>query len=166
MIKDLEIVDIRDKVGDIINKVKEMLETARIILPNKISFEISHHYGLEKFNETGAVIINCVNRQYCKKIIVMLPGQKHPAHKHKIKEETFHVLYGDITILIDGVEETYKAGDMKLINRESIHSFSTQKGVIFEEISTQDIVNDSYYEDKKVTDNNKRKTRFTYWRDN
>ena len=60
----------------------------------------------------------------------------------------------------------YKAGDMKLINRESIHSFSTQKGVIFEEISTQDIVNDSYYEDKKVTDNNKRKTRFTYWRDN
>ena len=166
MIKDLKIVDIRDKVENIINKIKEMLDNARIILPNKVSFELSHHYGFENFNEVGAVIINCVNREYCKKIIVMLPGQKHPAHKHKIKEETFQVLYGDITISVDGKTEDLKAGDIKLVNRESMHSFLTHNGVIFEEISTQHILNDSYYEDEKVATNNKRKTKFTYWRDN
>jgi len=166
MTKNLEVIDISIKVENIINKVKQMLDKARIILPNKISFEISHHYGLDKFDEVGAVIINCINREYCKKIIVMLPGQKHPAHKHKVKEETFQVLYGDITISIDGVTEVYKAGDMKLVKRESMHSFSTQNGVIFEEISTQHIINDSYYEDETIVNNNKRKTRFTYWRDN
>lgn len=166
LIKNLKIIDIRKKVEDIIDRVKEMLHNAKIVLPKKVSFEISNHYGLENFEEIGAVIINCVNREYCKKIIVMFPGQKHPAHKHKVKEETFCVLYGDISISIEGVSETLKAGDIKLVNRDKTHEFSTQKGVIFEEISTQNIANDSYYVDKKISNNYRRKIKFTYWRDN
>ena len=166
MIKDLKIVAIRDKVENIINKVKEMLEKARVVLPNKVSFEISHHYGLDKFDEIGAVIINCANIQYCKKIIVMFAGQQHPAHKHKIKEETFRVIYGDMTISVDGITENFKVGDKKLVKIGNLHSFSTQNGVVFEETSTQNVSNDSYYEDEAIINNIKRKTRFTYWRDN
>ena len=40
-----------------------------------MDFEISHHYGIQRFHEFGATIINFVNREYCKKLIVMVPGQ-------------------------------------------------------------------------------------------
>ena len=164
MIKNLKIIDTKSQLKNIIDKVKKILNKAKILLPNKIYFEISHHYGLEKFDEFGAVIINSVNKEEYKKIIVMLPGQKHPAHKHKIKEETFHILYGDVTISIDGIAETFKIGDKKFVKKGSFHSFSTQKGVIFEESFTQNTLNDSYYEDEKIVTNKKRKTQFIYWK--
>ena len=53
----------------------------------------------------GATIINCINREYCKKIIIMLPGQENPAHSHLKKEETFQVLHGVLTINIAGEEK-------------------------------------------------------------
>jgi len=162
MIKDLKITDTINKVENIVNKAKDILGKAKIVLPNKISFEISHHYGIEKFDEFGAVIINCFNKECYKKIIVMFPGQKHPAHKHKLKEETFRVLYGDIAISLDEITENFKVGDKKLVKKECLHSFSTQKGVVFEEIATQNILNDSYYEDENITANNKRKTTVIY----
>ena len=30
------------------------------------------------------------------KIVVLFANQKHPLHKHKIKEETFQILYGKL----------------------------------------------------------------------
>jgi quercetin dioxygenase-like cupin family protein len=156
---------IREKVGSIINKVNEILKEAKIVLPHKVSFEISHHYGIDNFDESGATIINCINREYCKKLIVMLEGQKHPAHIHKLKEETFHVLYGDMNIKVNGIEKEYMPGDIVLVERESVHSFSTKNGVIFEEISTTNFINDSYYEDEKIIKNKKRKTELTFWRE-
>jgi N-acetylneuraminate synthase len=160
MIKDLKMINISSKVENIVSKVKDMLKKANIVFPKNILFEISHHYGIENFDEFGAVIINCVNKEEYKKIIVMLPGQKHPAHKHKVKEETFKVLYGDVTISVDGNEEVFKVGDKKLVKKGSLHSFSTKDGVIFEERFTQNILNDSYYEDDKIVTNKKRKTQF------
>ena len=50
---------------------------------------MSHHYGIEKYEEWGAAILNCINREYCKKLIVLLPGQNHPFHHPVKKEETF-----------------------------------------------------------------------------
>ena len=53
----------------------------------------------------AVLIINVVNREYCKKLIVLLPGQKHPEQYHNIKEETFVVLYGDVALTLDGVDK-------------------------------------------------------------
>ena len=163
MLNNLEVRDNRTIVESIITRAKEILKEARIVLPNKVSLEISHHYGLDKFDEVGAVIINCVNREYCKKLLVMLPNQRHPMHMHKIKEETFQVLYGDMEITIDGKTKMYKPGDMALVKRGSMHAFSSPDGAVFEEISTEHIAGDSYYEDPKVAENKNRKTNFTYW---
>lgn len=163
MLSQIEILDIRNDIESIFNKVKEMLNEARIIVPNKVSFEISHHYGIDKFYETGAVIINCVNREYCKKLLVMMPNQKHPIHLHKVKEETFQVLYGDLTVEIEGNSKDYKPGDTELVKRGQKHCFSSKGGAIFEEISTEHFTNDSYYNNSAITENKKRKTNFTYW---
>lgn len=106
--------------------------------------------GFERFFEHGAVIIDVVNRDYCKKLIVQLPGQRHPAHRHAKKEETFQVISGTLRINLGGVEHVLMPGETQLVERGVMHSFWTDNGVIFEEISTTHIKGDSEYEDQSI----------------
>lgn len=134
----------------IIHDVKGMLLEAKIAVGNQFELELSHHYGLEHFRHYGATIINVINREYCKKIIVVLPGQQHPCHYHKVKEESFQVLHGTLTLTLDGKTFDVKAGDVVTVERGSKHAFSSAEGCIFEEISTTHVKNDSYYEDPEI----------------
>ena len=52
-----------------IHEVKAQLHEAGVHLNTDFHIEYSHHYGVEKFREIGAVLIDIVNREYCKKII-------------------------------------------------------------------------------------------------
>ena len=162
---DVTTTNLRDKVLKIVNQVKNILVESRVALPNKMEMEISHHYGIDKFEEWGATIINCINREYCKKLIILLPGQNHPVHYHSKKEETFHVLFGDMGVHLDGEDKKCKAGDMVIVERGKKHSFSSQKGGIFEEISTTHYKDDSFYDDTNVINNKNRKTALTFWAD-
>ncbi len=93
-------------------------------------------------------------------------GQQHPEHAHQIKEETFQVLYGDLTIKIDGQDEkTLYPGDIQTVLRGEQHSFSSVNGAIFEEVSTQHMKSDSYYLDPRVStlDPMERKTFLKKW---
>ncbi|BBE30615.1 hypothetical protein OSSY52_07560 [Tepiditoga spiralis] len=155
-------VEIKDLYPEIKNYVKSILDIVKksnVVIPENSLCELSHHYGLDKFNEYGATIIEIINREYCKKIIILLPGQKHPTHYHKQKEETFNVLYGDFTIKIDDKEKTYKPGDVIVVKRNKKHSFYSKKGAVIEEISTTHYKDDSYYDDEKVQSNKHRKTK-------
>ncbi len=163
--KDVEVKNLRTRVLSILEQVRRLLIESSIKLPRKLDFELSHHYGLEKFEEWGATIINCINREYCKKLIILLPGQKHPVHYHKKKEETFHVLYGDVEINIEGDDSRYNGGDIVVVERHVRHSFSSQKGAVFEEVSTTHFKDDSYYEEKIIEKNKDRKTEMTFWSD-
>jgi N-acetylneuraminate synthase len=159
-------VDNQSRVRSILADVKKVLKKSKMTLPSvRSDLEISHHYGIDKFYENGAVLLNFINREYCKKVIVMLPGQRHPEHAHEKKEETFYVVYGDITITLNGQESTHKSGDLILVNRGVRHSMATKHGVIFEEISSTHYKNDSYYSDPAVMQNGSRKTLLTYWMD-
>lgn len=134
----------------IIHDVKGMLYEAKIVVGNRFELELSHHYGLEHFRHYGATIINVINREYCKKLIVVLPGQQHPSHYHKVKEESFQVLYGTLILTLGGVTKEMNAGDVMTVERGMLHSFTTKEGCIFEEVSTTHVKNDSYYEDEKI----------------
>jgi sialic acid synthase SpsE/mannose-6-phosphate isomerase-like protein (cupin superfamily) len=155
----------KDLIYQAIHAVKGMLNLAHISVNYDSSVELSHHYGLETFTRTGAVIIDCINREYCKKIIVMLPGQTHPNHYHMRKEETFQVLAGELHVNIEGRPRIIQAGDTSLIPRGIWHSFTAPKGVIFEEISTTHFNDDSYYADKSINakPRDERKTRLINW---
>ncbi len=163
LFSDLEWSNNREKVYKIIAQSRKILDKAKVPLADKLEIEVSHHYGINNFYKYGAVIITCVNREYCKKIIVLFPGQSHPLHFHKRKEETFQVLYGDMNISLNGQEKKYKAGDIVLVRPGTKHSFSTETGAIFEEISTTHFKNDSFYDDNKIMENKNRKTQLTYW---
>ena len=165
MLNDLTIRNLREKVLQIIQSMRQLLIDSRVTLPDKLNFELSHHFGIENFEKWGAAIISCINREYCKKLIILLPGQNHPVHHHVKKEETFHVLYGDVTINLAGEERDCKPGDIIVVERGMKHSFRSRNGVIFEEVSTTHYKDDSYYEDEQILKNKNRKTEMTFWSD-
>jgi len=70
--------DVRGEVWEIVQKVKEALAKGNIVVPGEADLEISHHYGIENFYETGITMITVVNRDYCKKLIVVLAGLRLP----------------------------------------------------------------------------------------
>lgn len=145
--------------------IKAMLNEAKIELPTNFKLEISHHYGLKNFLRFGATLIECVNRDYCKKLIVQLPNQRHPAHFHRTKEETFQVLYGVLELELDGRRKTLYPGETLLIQQGVWHEFWNETGAIVEEISTTHFNNDSFYADKAINrlERSARKTIVDHW---
>jgi sialic acid synthase SpsE/mannose-6-phosphate isomerase-like protein (cupin superfamily) len=165
MLADVVVEDSRARVLEIVRKLRTLCVAGNIALPNRVELELSHHYGIDRYEEWGAAIINCINREYCKKLILMLPGQKHPVHAHVKKEESFQVLYGDISLDLAGQKKELKPGDMVVVERGTKHSFHSANGGIFEEISTTHHKNDSFYEDPVIRANTTRKTEMTLWSD-
>jgi sialic acid synthase SpsE/quercetin dioxygenase-like cupin family protein len=148
-----------------IHDAKGMLQEAGIEIGSQFEVELSHHMGPQQFRRFGAVIINLLNREYCKKLIVVLPGQHHPGHFHKVKEETFHVLHGELDLYLDGTARHLVAGDMQLIERGQNHEFRSEGGCIIEEISTTHVPRDSHYKDRRIASSDPmlRKTLVEAW---
>ena len=122
-------------------------------------------YSLLLNREFGCLIITCFNYEYAKKLILLLPRQKHPYHFHKKKEETFQILHGDLKAEIDGNPINLKNGDICTVKVNHWHKFQTSNGVIFEEISTKHFNDDSFYKDNKIAnlERSKRKTLLKNW---
>ncbi len=150
-------------IEDIALAARQLCAEAGVILPKVINFEISHHYGLEKFDQFGVVMTTIVNRDYCKKILILKPGQTNPEHFHKIKEESFYCIFGNIELNIEGQIIQLKPGDLALIPKTKKHYFYSPNGAIIEEISSTSIVYDSYYSDTNINLNSKRKSNITIW---
>ena len=156
-------VDVRSKVWDAAQRVKALLAESRIVVPGGVDLELSHHYGIERSDEVGLTMLTVVNRGYCKKLLVSLPNQAHPEQFHRQKEETFHVLFGQVDITLDGQTRTYSPGDVVNVEPGVRHAFVSSTGCIIEEISSTHYVNDSYYTDEAISANPARKTLLTYW---
>lgn len=143
--------DLHYKIREIIHDAKGMLAEANIVLSDDAQMELSHHYGIEHFEKTGCLLVSIVNREYCKKIIVVFPGQEHPEQYHVKKEETFHVLWGDLQLQLNGINHDLRKGDVKTLERGVRHSFTSIGGAIFEEVSTTHYRGDSFYLDPAIS---------------
>lgn len=155
----------RQLIFNILLQTKGLLNNARIFIGKNSTIDISHHYGLERFREYGCIIVNCINRSYCKKLIIVMPRQKHPYHFHKKKEETFQLLHGDLEVEIDGVRRALELGETVLVEPGKWHKFHSLDGAIFEEVSTTHYNNDSFYEDDRIAlfPREQRKTELPNW---
>jgi N-acetylneuraminate synthase len=132
-------------------KFNIILNEAGVTVTRKDDVELSCHFGLENFNETGALIVSKINRTYCKKIIAMLPNQSHPTHRHLQKEECFELLKGDCVLTLNGRDIQLEKGKPILINRKVDHSFRTENGCVIEEVSTTHVKGDSIYENPAIS---------------
>jgi N-acetylneuraminate synthase len=134
-------------IAEFVHHAKGLLRKAGInykIDINQIS--LSHHFGIEKLFETGCLLISRINNDvYSKKIVVQLPNQSHPEHKHIRKDETFEVLYGELWVSVNNEQICLCPGETLRIPPNTYHSFKTHTGVVFEEVSTTAYSNDSEY---------------------
>lgn len=157
--------DVRDKVWEIVQRVRAQLQASHVVVPGRVDLEISHHYGLEHFDEIGLTMLTVVNRSYCKKLLMLLPGQQHPEQYHQRKEETFHVLHGELSLRLNGVERLCRPGDVVTVEPGVRHAFHSEHGAIIEELSSTHVTNDSFYTDEAINANLDRKTLLSYWMD-
>ncbi len=155
----------RELVYRAVHRVKQILQESKVVVPSQIDLEISHHYGLENFDRFGSTIITVVNREYCKRLIVLLSGQEHPEQYHNYKDETYHILHGQINLWIDGKQRECKTNDVIIIPKGVRHRFTTASGVVIEEISSSYSQGDSHYTDATIEKTPNRKTLVTYWMD-
>ncbi len=167
--KDTEVmknnVTIKNNKSDILNyanDVVDLINRSGVVVPKKVNLEISHHYGLERFRDVGLSMITLVNRGYCKKLLVCLPEQLHPEQYHLKKEETFHVLFGDLQLTIDGKQHNLSVGEVVTILPNQRHSFVSKFGAVVEEISSTHYTDDSYYVDTTIQNNSNRKS-IVHW---
>lgn len=144
-------------------QVLNFVQKSGVVVPSKAELEISHHYGIENFDRYGSCMITVVNRDYCKKLIFVLPGQIHPEMFHKKKDETFFVLFGSTEVTLDGVVHALKEGDALSIPPRVVHGFTSDTGAIIEEVSSTHFGADSFYLDDEINSNPARKTIVQYW---
>ncbi|MTA33645.1 MAG: cupin domain-containing protein, partial [Actinobacteria bacterium] len=161
--QNLEITKRDALLRELVERSKLHFESAGVLVPNRSQLELSHHYGVERFDEFGIVMVTIVNRDYCKKVIGVFPGQAHPEHVHKKKEETFICMSGTLIVDLDGVSHTLKPGDVLTVEVGVKHSFRSPDGAVFEEISSTHFVDDSYYTDDSINANAERKTKLSVW---
>lgn len=158
--------DTRSLIHGIVRDVKALLKASAAIVPAQLELEVSHHYGLERFREFGSTTITVVNREaYCKRVILMLPGQTHPEQWHRLKDETYHLLHGELELMLDGQARKCVKNDVVIIPRGAKHSFRSAGGAVIEEISSAYAQSDSYYSDASIMGNGNRKTYVTNWMD-
>ena len=163
---EVEVTDTRSVIHGIVRDAKAMLKTSGAIVPAQLELEVSHHYGIERFREFGTTTITVVNREaYCKRVILILPGQAHPEQWHKLKDETYHLLHGEIELTLDGVRRTVTKNEVVVIPRGVKHAFASAAGAVIEEISSAYAQSDSYYTDPRIGENPNRKTYVTNWMD-
>ena len=109
-----DLVDISFATGiqlkNYIHKIRGIINECGEYVPDDVEVEVSHHKGIENIESVGCCLINIINRNYCKKLIIMTKGQFHPEQHHKVKEETFRVLYGELSLKIDEKTFTLKRG--------------------------------------------------------
>lgn len=153
------------RLRGIVHDAKGILYEAGIALGDDVTIEVSHHHGLDQCRDVGCILVNSINREYCNKFLIMLPGQRHPQHKHRQKEETFHVLWGDLEVDLSGDIVHLRPGDKLLVERDTMHGFRSRGGCVFAEISTRSIRGDSYYADPEIAakDPLERKTILEEW---
>lgn len=154
------------KKASYLHKLRAMLNYHKIKVGDKFDLELSHHKGINNFEKVGCYLFNIVNRKYTKKLLVLLPHQKHPSHFHKKKTETFVINAGNLILTDNNKKFNLKAGDIIDLKKSSYHKFEAGKnGCIFEEISTTSFKSDSFYKSKKIKKMSRddRKTYVSNW---
>jgi mannose-6-phosphate isomerase-like protein (cupin superfamily) len=154
--------DRNEQLWNAVRSVRVVLDSSGVMFPQS-QLEISHHYGIDRFDEYGLAMVTVVNRDYCKKLLIQTPGQEHPEQYHKRKEETFHVLFGQVDLWLDGVQSILRPGDVLTIRPGVRHRFRSPLGAVIEEISSTHFKDDSYYVDESIMENTDRKSFVRFW---
>ena len=141
------------KLRTLAHKCEILLRQAAIKLPKKFKIEISHQYGLERFEQTGAILVTLFNDNLCKKLIVQFAGQDHPPHYHNDRNEYLCLIKGHTILGFHGNirEINMIAGEYYHVEKGNVHHFKSLKDSVIEEISLGHKPVGSIYLDDSIT---------------
>ena len=150
-----------DLVRAAVVQARMMINAAGAMLPKEFKWELSHHYGMAQYDKVGLTMVEIVNYAYCHKLLVVFPGQGNPLHFHRIKKETFRVIGGELDTECGGKRQMLRPGDLFTVEPGEWHQFRSTDGCVFEEISTTQLPDDSFYHDESISKRSReaRKTR-------
>lgn len=113
------------------------------------------HFGLGDFRRQGLIefwVANEVESGYCGKFLFVFDGQSCPAHRHAKKHETFFVVKGRVRMSVDGRELVKGEGDLVTMPPGTLHSFTGVGPALLLETSTPCLLQDNFFEDRRVGD--------------
>ena len=100
--------NMRYQIKEIVTDICGIINQANLTVPVDVDLEISHHYGIKNFKKFGLSMLTIINREYCKKILILLPGQAHPEQYHNQKKKPFMCYEG--ILIIDDKKHSLHAG--------------------------------------------------------
>mgnify|MGYP003153035265 CR=1 FL=1 len=88
------------------------------------------------------------NDLYCAKYMLLAKQCRCSYHYHKVKDETFYIVVGEVLMVIEGSQKVMRPGDSVRIMPKQKHSFTGLEHSQILEVSTHDEADDSYRDDK------------------
>ena len=111
-------------------------------------------FGQGDFSQVGLIeywIANEIEAGYCGKYLFLFDKQQCPFHSHREKHETFFIVKGTIRMVVNDKEQLMNAGDVLVMPPGDIHSFYGVGNALALEVSTPCLLNDNYFQDKKIS---------------
>lgn len=135
-----------------------LAEAARIIgdwgLAMPPGAPLALDFGLRAFRRTGEIeywIVNDTEHGYCGKLLFLFDGQGCPRHRHRMKDETFFVVRGQVRMEMEGREMTLAPGDTLRMPPGTAHSFRADGGpALILEVSLPSVPGDNRFDDTRI----------------
>jgi len=112
------------------------------------------HFGLHDFVRIGEVeywIVNDRTNDYCGKFLFLFDGQRCPLHYHKIKDETFFIVKGNVALEVDGEGMVLNEGDTYKMAPGRNHTFAAEDGpALVLEVSLPSLPGDNFFDDRRI----------------
>lgn len=134
-----EAVELADKAAGIVISKPGVATVSREELETYLNSNIKivpKEWGQEEW------IVN--NEKYCGKKMLIKQGYYCSYHMHKIKEETFYILDGELELIHEGKYLKVRTGETLHLKPGEYHSFRALKNTTFFEFSTQHLDEDNY----------------------
>jgi mannose-6-phosphate isomerase-like protein (cupin superfamily) len=112
------------------------------------------HFGLydfENIGETEFWIVNDTTNNYCGKFLFMFAGQRCPLHYHRIKDETFFIVRGEVEMEVDNAVFILQPSDVYKMTPGANHTFRAVNGPsLVLEVSLPSIQGDNFFADTRI----------------
>jgi len=115
---------------------------------------LTPHFGLHDFYRIGEIeywIVNDRVNNYCGKFLFMFDAQRCPLHHHKMKDETFFIVKGVVSMTAGDKTFSMKEGDVFKMLTGTDHTFAAVGGpALVLEVSLPSVQHDNIFADKRI----------------
>lgn len=115
---------------------------------------LTPHFGLNDFYRIGEIeywIVNDRVNQYCGKFLFMFDQQRCPLHHHAMKDETFFIMKGKVSMQADDRTFLMQQGDTFKMLPGVEHTFAAVDGpALVLEVSLPSIERDNFFADARI----------------